>query len=138
MKISLVLTPVLILSLAACNTPSPPFMGIPATSVNLGGSTFDVRVRDYMAEALWTNQDYKTPLGLVYKRAEQAIEQASGCDAAEFAGEYGMFLALLDCGNGPPVLPTKPVAPNFDCDIWEDRAIWDDLPTTYSARCYPD
>lgn len=47
----------LCLPLAACNTPSPAFRGIPVTRVTVEGSTFDVRRSGNRVELIRTSPE---------------------------------------------------------------------------------
>ena len=50
-------------ALAACNTPSIGFRGIDPATVTVEGSTFDVRVKGTVAEAIRTNMQYAPRMG---------------------------------------------------------------------------
>ncbi|WP_212733851.1 hypothetical protein [Sulfitobacter sabulilitoris] len=89
-------------ALAACNTPGPHFRGLDATRVTVDGSTFDVRVRDRLAEALRVNPQYAPRFGPIAGRAKQAIEQVSGCEVTEVRGDQALATGLLECGKTPP------------------------------------
>ena len=91
----------LTLTLAACSGGSPHFMGIPATTVEVGGSVFAVRVKGDLAEAVRTNPQYAPRMGPIGDRAAQAMEQVSGCKVREVRGDQALILGLLDC----PVTP---------------------------------
>lgn len=93
------------LCLAACNTPGLHFRGLPATRVTVDGSTFDVRVRDRLAEALRVNPEYAPRFGPIRGRAAVAMQHVSGCKVTEVRGDQALATGLLDCGNGPPVAP---------------------------------
>ncbi|MGB7240748.1 MAG: hypothetical protein WBC93_01510 [Sulfitobacter sp.] len=88
--------------LAACNTAGPHFRGLPATQVTVDGSTFDVRVRDDLAEALRVNVEYAPRFGPIAGRAKQAMEQVSGCAVTEVRGDQAMATGLLDCDGATP------------------------------------
>ncbi|MCR8824975.1 hypothetical protein [Pseudosulfitobacter koreensis] len=89
------------LLLAACNTPGPHFRGLPATRVTVEGSTFDVRVRDRLAEALRINPEYAPGFGPIQDRAGVAMQQVSGCRVTEVRGDQALATGLLDCGTDP-------------------------------------
>lgn len=88
--------PVLLL-LAACNTPGPAFRGVPATTVTVDGSTFDVRVSDTTAEAIRTNVEYAPRFGPIKERATTAIERVSGCEVRSITGDQAVAVAKLKC-----------------------------------------
>ncbi|MCD2311937.1 hypothetical protein [Pseudosulfitobacter pseudonitzschiae] len=95
------------LLVTACNTPGPHFRGLPATRVTVDGSTFDVRVRDRLAEALRVNPEYAPRFGPIRDRAGVAMEQVSGCKVTEVRGDQALATGLLDCGDGPPKQPIQ-------------------------------
>lgn len=101
-------------ALVACNTPGPHFRGLPATRVTVDGSTFDVRVRDRLAEALRVNMEYAPRFGPIRDRARVAMEQVSGCKVSEVRGDQALATGLLDCGRGPPVR-TMSVGGQYEC-----------------------
>ncbi len=97
------------MALAACNTPGPHFRGLPATTVTVDGSTFDVRVRGRLAEALRTNMEYAPRFGPIRQRAAMAMEIVSGCKVKEVRGDQALATGILDCGKGgPPIDRLKP------------------------------
>ena len=85
-------------ALAACNTPSIGFRGIDPATVTVEGSTFDVRVKGTVAEAIRTNMQYAQRMGQMGGgRASVAIEQVSGCKVKRFGGAQADIFAELDC-----------------------------------------
>lgn len=99
-----------LLFLSACNTAGPHFRGLPATQVSIDGSTFDVRVRGEMAEAIRTNTQYAPRFGPIRDRAGQAMAQVSGCEVREVRGDQAQAIGILKCGNaGPKPIPAVPV-----------------------------
>ncbi|WP_246253562.1 hypothetical protein [Sulfitobacter maritimus] len=86
--------------LLACNTAGPHFRGLPATRVTVEGSTFDVRVRDELAEAMRINMQYAPRFGPIRARAGKAMALVSGCEVTEVRGDQALALGLLDCGKG--------------------------------------
>lgn len=95
--------PVLVV-LSACNAPGPHFRGLPATTVTVDGSTFDVRVRGRLAEALRTNMEYAPRFGPIRVRAARAMEIVSGCKVKEVRGDQALATGILDCGkDGSPI-----------------------------------
>lgn len=95
-----------LLLMAACNTASPEFRGVPATRVVVDGSTFDVRVRDNRAEALRVNAEYAPRFGPIRERARTAMAQVSGCEVRKVTGDQAMAFGSLKCGDKEPVQPT--------------------------------
>lgn len=86
--------------LASCNTAGPHFRGLPATTVSVDGSTFDVRVNGRLAEALRTNVQYAPRFGPIRARAGKAMEIVSGCTVKEVRGDAALATGILDCGKG--------------------------------------
>ena len=70
----------LTLVLASCNTAGRHFRGLQATTVTVDGSTFDVRVRGELAEAIRTNSEYAPRFGPIRERAGRAMALVSGCE----------------------------------------------------------
>ena len=99
--------------LTACNTPGPHFRGLDATRVTFGGSTFDVRVRGDLAEALRVNPQYAPRFGPIAGRAKQAMEQVSGCVVTEVRGDQALSIGVLDCERGAP--PVLGPGQSYDC-----------------------
>ena len=93
------LIPILLL-LCACHAPGPHFRNVPAVRVTVSGSTFDVRVRDKLGEAIRTNAQYAPRLGPIADRAKTAIELASGCRVQRLKGDQAQIIGELDCGDG--------------------------------------
>lgn len=97
MRIGLVLV---VVGLAGCNAAGPHFRGMPPTRVTVDGSTFDVRVRSRLAEAVRVNPHYAPRLGPIAARAKRAMEQVSGCAVTEVWGDAAQITGVLDCGAG--------------------------------------
>ena len=87
----------LMLPLTACNTAGPHFRGLPATRVTVEGSTFDVRVRDTLAEAIRVNAQYAPRFGPIRARAGMAMAQVSGCKGIEVRGDQAQATGVLKC-----------------------------------------
>ena len=94
--------PFILASLAACNSPSPAMMGQAETRVVVDGAEFAVRQRDPRAEAIRLNFIANPSIGMVLSRAEQAMEQATGCDVLTdtLRGELNVMRAELSCPEG--------------------------------------
>ncbi|MFU8862732.1 MAG: hypothetical protein ACNA7O_02375 [Rhodobacterales bacterium] len=91
----------IILALAACDAPSPHFMGIAPTRVEVDGSLFAVRVKGRLAEAVRVNPQYAPRMGPIGERAARAMEQVSGCSVREIRGDQALILGILDCDVTP-------------------------------------
>ena len=85
------------MALIGCDTPSPHFRGIEATQIVVDGSTFDVRVKGDIAEAIRTNSEWAPRMGPIAGRAERAIETVSGCKVKKLGGDAAVIVARLDC-----------------------------------------
>ncbi len=87
------------LLLIACDIPSPYFRGIEPTKIEVQGSSFSVRRRGKLAEAIRTNTEYAPRLGPIARRAEIAIETVTGCPVKELRGDQAVVLGILKCGK---------------------------------------
>lgn len=99
----------LLICLAACSTAGPHFRGLPATTVTVDGSTFDVRVRGELAEAIRTNSEYAPRFGPIRERAGRAMAMVSGCEVKEVRGDQAQATGILKCGRGSRPTPVVPV-----------------------------
>ena len=106
----------------ACNAPTPHFRGAEVTRVSVQGSTFDIRHRGRLAEAIRVNSEYAPRLGPIGRRAEIAMEAVTGCDVIEIRGDAALILGIMDCGDGARTPPMASYIPLYqDCevvDIW--------------------
>ena len=107
----------LVLCLSGCGTPGPEFRGVPATRMEVGGSTFDIRVKGRRAEAIRQNPEWAMRLSSVAPRAFYAIEAVSGCRVRRLTGDQAQMVAYLDCGQGAPRPPFR--LPELECEIDE-------------------
>ncbi|MEM6759818.1 MAG: hypothetical protein AAF601_10105 [Pseudomonadota bacterium] len=107
----------LILVLAACNSAHPYFRGAPVTTLTIDGSTFDIRVRENLAEAIRTNPQYAPRLGPIRDRAQRGIEQVSGCAVKEMRGDQAQLTGILDCGDGGPRIDRLKPQGEYDCHV---------------------
>ena len=103
--------------LCACNTPSPKFRGVAPVRINIGQSSFDVRVIGNRAEAIRLNPEWAPRLESVAPRAVAAIERVSGCAVARLDGDQALILARLTCAGDPQPLAVVPGVVEYDCDI---------------------
>ncbi|MEP1586651.1 MAG: hypothetical protein ABJR46_03385 [Tateyamaria sp.] len=101
--------------LASCNTAGPHFRGLPATTVTVEGSTFDVRVNGELAEALRTNIEYAPRFGPIRARAGEAMAAVSGCKVKEVRGDAALATGILDCGRGGPAVDRLKLQGEYDC-----------------------
>ena len=77
--------------------PSIEFLGFDSAKLTVEESTFDVRVKGTVAEAIRTNLQYAPGMGQMGGRASVAIEQVSGCKVKRFGGNQAVIFAELDC-----------------------------------------
>ncbi len=125
----------LLLLLAACNTAGPHFRGLPATRVTVEGSTFDVRVRDNLAEAIRVNVEYAPRFGPIKERARIAMAQVSGCTVKEVRGDQALAIGVLNCGKGGP--RPAPTGGDLICDPSRGTELHGLGETTVEVECYP-
>ncbi len=100
--------------LAACNSAGSHFRGLPATTVTVDGSTFDVRVRGDLAEAIRTNSEYAPRFGPIRERAERAMALVSGCEVKDVRGDQAQATGILRCKNGRKHT-RSPIPPDLVC-----------------------
>lgn len=99
MRKRLVLGPVLGMMLASCSSSHPAFMGVEATVVEVQGSTFQIRIKEELAEAIRTNFEYVPKIGDTFPKAKIAIEMVSGCTVVpdSMRGDPALMVARLKC-----------------------------------------
>ncbi len=107
----------LFVCLFGCNSPSPHFRGVDTTRISVGGSTFDVRQKGRLAEAVRLNGEYAPRLGPIARRAEIAMEVVSGCDVIELRGDAAQILGILRCEGDARPLPLAAYVRAQDCDV---------------------
>lgn len=102
---------ILLLLLAACDTPSRHFHGVDPMRIEVDGSQFDVRVRGQLAEAIRVNPEYAPRFGPIRGRAAFAMARASGCVVREVSGDQALALGKLECeGATPRIWRTGPLS----------------------------
>lgn len=107
-----------LLFLAACNTPGRPFHDVPPVRMEVAGSTFDVRVRGELAEAIRINPQYAPRLGALEVLAAFAMAEVSGCEVEGVLGDQAVMTGILDCGDSPErgnPLWMGGMIPRYDC-----------------------
>ena len=102
-------------ALAACNTAGPHFRGLEPVTVTVDGSTFDVRVRGELAEAIRTNAEYAPRFGPIRERAGRAMAMVSGCEVKEVRGDQAQATGILRCDDVPKRAPVRGVLVGLDC-----------------------
>ncbi len=103
--------------LAGCNAPSPHYRGAEITRVSVAGSTFEVRRKGRLAEAIRVNVQYAPRLGQVARRAEIAMEVATGCDVVEIRGDAAKVTGILVCERGDAPSPVVLALREQDCEV---------------------
>lgn len=85
--------------LSACGNSHPAFMGVEAQVVEVRGSTFQIRVKGDMAEAIRTNFERIPKIGDTFPKAAEAIEIASGCSVVpnSMKGDPALMTAKVKC-----------------------------------------
>lgn len=88
----------LVLLLAACDSPGPDFGALPGTRVTVDGSTFSVRRRGNTAQAIRLNIERRAG---IMARGFIAIEQATGCEVrpGTLTGDPAVIYARLSCAE---------------------------------------
>lgn len=105
-----------LLFLLSCNTAGPHFRGLEPVTVTVDGSTFDVRVRGELAEAIRTNAEYAPRFGPIRERAARAMAMVSGCEVKEVRGDQAQATGILRCGKGgAQVRPAAELPRGLDC-----------------------
>ncbi|MGY3437510.1 MULTISPECIES: hypothetical protein [unclassified Marinovum] len=97
----------LLMLLTTCDTPGLRHMGVAPVRMEVGGMSFDIRVRDGIAEAIRTNAMFGVRMRDVANNGGQAIVSVTGCKVAWLQGDPSVLLAGLDCEDGQGV-PRKP------------------------------
>lgn len=103
--------------LAACNTPTQRFSAQPVKTIQVGKSTFDVRVLGSEAQAIRTNMEYAPNWRFTAGRFLIAIEQTTGCTVAQksLRGDQVVMEAALVCDGKRPA-PVFEQA-RFECEV---------------------
>lgn len=90
------------LALAGCDTVPREWAAYPPTTVQVEGSTFDVRRNGVKAFAFRRNSEWAPNFRSVAHKGAAAIELATGCKLHEgsLTGDAVMMTGLVRCGNG--------------------------------------
>lgn len=115
----------LFFAVAPCNTPGRPFQGVAPVRVEVAGSTFDVRVRGELAEAIRVNSEYAPRLGPIGPRAAFAMARVSGCGVEGVLGDQAVVTGILDCSGtrqGANPLWQGALIRSYDCAEVRDWA----------------
>ncbi|MEB8387927.1 hypothetical protein OO012_11855 [Rhodobacteraceae bacterium KMM 6894] len=88
---------VILLGVAACDTPGPGFGRVAPVRLTVAGSTFDVRVDGTRAEANRLNTQWAPRFNAMAPRGVAVIEKVSGCRVRKLAGDQARMTAWLDC-----------------------------------------
>lgn len=124
MRQALVFLPIL-LTLTACDSPTPGMARGERTEVTIEGSRFSVYRVDDRVEVIRTSREWRPDWAESQARAQMAIRQATGCELRKnsFVGDPAMAKARLNCsGTLPPVERLGPQA--YDCHVvadWESE-----------------
>lgn len=103
-KVSLLL----LLGLAACDMAGPGFSGAPKVVRQIDGSTFTLRFRPNMVEAIRTSPEAFPRFQPIARKAAIAAQMETGCHADWVQGDPSMMLIGLACdGRKAPKMPRK-------------------------------
>lgn len=125
---------------AACHGPSRHFSDVAVTRISVEGSTFDVRVKGQLAEAIRVNREYAPRFGPIRQRAGVAMRQASGCDVLDVLGDQSIATGVLDCGDRAGaewLLRTAATLPAYECVAQNDWATEASAQSYIDYECYP-
>lgn len=119
MRVCIVLS---IALLASCANETRHFRGVDPVRLTVDGSSFDIRLRGNLAEAVRVNPQYAPRLGPLRIQAGFAMEQVSGCRVTGLLGDQAVMTGVLDCST----VTQLPVVPEYSCVdvvLWfQDRA----------------
>ena len=89
-----------LLALASCDSPHPALMGVESQTIEVQGSTFQIRIREDRAEAIRTNFERLPKIGNTFPKAAVAMGIASGCSVvpSSMKGDPALMTARLNCG----------------------------------------
>ncbi|WP_198654829.1 hypothetical protein [Albibacillus kandeliae] len=105
----------LLVMLAACDTPGLAFRDRAVTRIAIAGDIFDVRLSGRLAEAIRLNTRYAPRAGPIAARAVAAMTLASGCVVSDLRGDQAVFTGLLACkGVRDPTAPLS-VPSGYSC-----------------------
>lgn len=122
---------VLCLFILGCNTPTPQFSNVPVQRLQVGKSTFDVRIKGDHAQAIRLNSEWAPNWRHTAARFYTAFRRASGCDVAPdtMTGDQALMEARLNCGGQVFTPPVEADLKNIFCDVEGGkigRPIWVD------------
>lgn len=103
--------------LASCATETRHFRGVDPLRLTVDGSTFDIRLRGNLAEAIRINPQYAPRLGPLRARAGFAMAQVSGCQVTGVLGDQAVLTGVLQCRDAPLIA----MRPDYGC---EDVVQW--------------
>lgn len=122
--------------LASCAVPNDPFSGVPSQRITVDGSTFDIRIRNELAEAVRTNIEYAPRLGMIESRAYRAMARVSGCRVLSLSGDQAVMIGQLDCdSDGQVIIPAQPFS--LECQQISDSYRLDGEPRYAEYDCIP-
>lgn len=99
MKTSCIVLVMMTLTLAACNTGSPGFLGVAPQTVTVGPSTFAVRRKGDKVELVRTSPEAVFSLAGIVPRATEAVILATGCTPrpGTWSGDHAVSRVQVDC-----------------------------------------
>jgi hypothetical protein len=109
---------ILALGLAACDTAGPGFLGVPKRIDTVDGSSFTLRRRGDLVEAIRTSPESLPRFQNIAPRAGVAAQRWTGCRAVWVMGDPSMMWIGLSCdGRAAPKMSRRPQT--FYCDLHE-------------------
>lgn len=117
-----------LLLIAACDTPGRGFAGIAPQRVEAGGAVFDLRRKGDIVEAIRVSKHAWPRYDWVAVRAARASQRATGCAPRWARGDPSVMRLGLSCDGRPA--PKIPEGPNvLHCEVTGYR-----VPTTDMAE----
>jgi len=89
----------ILLLLAACDSPSPRFIGSPKAEVEAGGMRFSIHRRGDAVEAYRLGFIFRPSEAQVLINATRAIELSTGCQVKKLSGDQALVKAILECSS---------------------------------------
>ena len=116
---SFVVLAALVFGLAACDSPSPAFQGLPARQVTIDGSVFSIRASQTKAEAMRVNREWRARGSVIVANGAKAIEIATGCKVKKrtLKGDTNIVRAGLSCPGATAQVKLPAPNVNLDCGL---------------------
>lgn len=92
---------VILIFLAACDSPGPEFMSAERSEVTVNEMRFALRRRSDRVVAIRRNFVARPDIAVIGRAAETAIEQYTGCTVLTMQGDVAQMIAEIDCTTPP-------------------------------------